>query len=245
MAISPPSRLRRPPRRRRLPDAARRREVSAVTRQSPRGGPVTDETRRGGFGGFVGWGSLSPFRCPPVPLSFPFPFRRPIRCPFGQQKRQCFDFARDSKRDLVVPAKSATLNPARSLKHHPTRARRGDQIAVPGGFGGVGGHGAVGAMVVDELAVDLQYLVGVTGEPCMRVALTGSVAHQSPRGGIAEHRRQSCPDAMIVFPEGATMANRVSLANFAIAHARRTVSSALSSSGLAPKGTARRQRKRG
>jgi len=24
-------------------------------RQSPRGGPVTDETRRGGFGGFVGW----------------------------------------------------------------------------------------------------------------------------------------------------------------------------------------------
>src|SRR5213594_2694228 len=31
---------------------------------------------------------------------------------------------------------------------------------------------------------------------------------------------------MIVFPEGATMANRVSLANFAIAHARRTVSSA-------------------
>src|SRR6266851_6488289 len=79
------------------------------SRQSPRGGPVTDETRRGGFGGFVGWGSLSPFRCPPVPLSLPFPFRRPIRCPFGQQKRQCFDFARDSKRDLVVPAKSATL----------------------------------------------------------------------------------------------------------------------------------------
>ena len=131
------------------------------------------------------------------------------------------------------------------LKHHPTRARRGDQIAVPRRLGCICGHGAVRSVALDELAVDLQYLVGVTGEPCMRVALTGSVAHQSPRGGIAEHRRQSCPDAMIVFPEGATMANRVSLANFAIAHARRTVSSALSSSGLAPKGTARRQRKRG
>src|SRR5712692_5163384 len=31
--------------------------------------------------------------CPPVPLSLPFPFRRPIRRPFGQQQRQCFDFA--------------------------------------------------------------------------------------------------------------------------------------------------------
>src|SRR5713101_6392869 len=47
------------------------------SRQSPRGGPVTDETRRGGFGGFVGWGSLSPFRCPPVPLS-----ARPYRWAF-------------------------------------------------------------------------------------------------------------------------------------------------------------------
>ena len=34
--------------------------------------------------------------CPPVPLNLPFPFLRPIRCPFGQQQRQCFDFARDS-----------------------------------------------------------------------------------------------------------------------------------------------------
>jgi putative ABC transport system substrate-binding protein len=33
-----------------------------------------------------------------------------------------------------------------------------------------------------------------------------------------EATRKARPDAMIVFPEGATMANRVGLANFALAH---------------------------
>src|SRR2546427_7129939 len=37
-------------------------------------------------------------------------------------------------------------------KHHPTRARHGDQVAVPGGHGRVTGHRAVGAMAVDELS---------------------------------------------------------------------------------------------
>jgi hypothetical protein len=97
-----------------------RRCVTGHGRRSPEVGSVTDETRRGGFGGFGGWcpprvhssrairpsargscaqsldeallggtgdaghqGSLSPFRCPPVPLSLPLPFRCPIRCPFG------------------------------------------------------------------------------------------------------------------------------------------------------------------
>src|SRR5713101_6318437 len=112
MATSPPSRLRRPPRRRRLPDAARRREVSAVPSEPKRwAGHRRDSPR--GFWRFCRVGISEPVplpartvECPPVPLSLPFPFRRPIRCPFGQQKRQCFDFARDSKRDLVVPAKS-------------------------------------------------------------------------------------------------------------------------------------------
>jgi len=37
------------------------------------------------------------------------------------------------------------------LKHHPTRTCHGEQVAVPGGLGGVAGQGAVRAMVVDEL----------------------------------------------------------------------------------------------
>ena len=37
------------------------------------------------------------------------------------------------------------------LKHHPARARDGEQVAVPGGLGCVAGQGAVRAMIVDEL----------------------------------------------------------------------------------------------
>ena len=37
------------------------------------------------------------------------------------------------------------------LKHHPTRTCHGEQVAVPGGLGGVAGQGAVRAMVVDEV----------------------------------------------------------------------------------------------
>jgi len=37
------------------------------------------------------------------------------------------------------------------LKHHPARARHGEQVAVPGGFRRVARQGAVGAVVVDEL----------------------------------------------------------------------------------------------
>jgi len=37
--------------------------LDAVSRESQvPAHELTDETRRGGFGGFVGWGSLSPFR---------------------------------------------------------------------------------------------------------------------------------------------------------------------------------------
>ena len=38
-----------------------------------------------------------------------------------------------------------------SLKHHPTRARHGEQIAIPRGLLGVGGQGAAGTVIVDEL----------------------------------------------------------------------------------------------
>jgi hypothetical protein len=37
------------------------------------------------------------------------------------------------------------------LKHHSTGARHGKQVAIPGGIGRIGGQGAVGAMVVDEV----------------------------------------------------------------------------------------------
>src|SRR2546427_201362 len=37
------------------------------------------------------------------------------------------------------------------LKHHPTRARHGEQVAVPGGLGCVAGQRAVRAVVVDEV----------------------------------------------------------------------------------------------
>jgi hypothetical protein len=36
------------------------------------------------------------------------------------------------------------------LKHHSTRARHGEQIAIPRRLRGVGGQGAVGVVVVDE-----------------------------------------------------------------------------------------------
>jgi membrane associated rhomboid family serine protease len=36
------------------------------------------------------------------------------------------------------------------LKHHATRAHHGEQVAIPGGFRGVSGQGAVGAVVVEE-----------------------------------------------------------------------------------------------
>jgi hypothetical protein len=37
------------------------------------------------------------------------------------------------------------------LKHHPTRARHGEQITVPGGLGRITGQGAVPTMIVDEV----------------------------------------------------------------------------------------------
>jgi hypothetical protein len=37
------------------------------------------------------------------------------------------------------------------LKHHPTRARHREQIAIPGWWGGVGGQCTVRAVIVDEL----------------------------------------------------------------------------------------------
>jgi hypothetical protein len=36
-------------------------------------------------------------------------------------------------------------------KHHPTRTRHREPIAIPRGLGGVAGHGAVRAVVGDEL----------------------------------------------------------------------------------------------
>ena len=43
------------------------------------------------------------------------------------------------------------------LKHHPTRARHREQIAIPGWFGGVGGHGTVWAVVRDEVGEIAQW----------------------------------------------------------------------------------------
>ena len=37
------------------------------------------------------------------------------------------------------------------LKHHPARARHGEQVAIPGGLGRVAGQRAVRAMIVDEI----------------------------------------------------------------------------------------------
>ena len=36
------------------------------------------------------------------------------------------------------------------LKLHPTRARHGEQIAVPSGSGRIGGQGTVEAMILDK-----------------------------------------------------------------------------------------------
>ena len=38
-----------------------------------------------------------------------------------------------------------------ALKHESTRAHHGEQLAVPGGLGRVAGHGAVWAVIVNEL----------------------------------------------------------------------------------------------
>ena len=52
------------------------------------------------------------------------------------------------------------------LKHHPTRARHGEQVAVPRRLRGVGGHGTVGAVGVDEVdEVGQQSYVAMTSGP--------------------------------------------------------------------------------
>ena len=38
-----------------------------------------------------------------------------------------------------------------AFKHHPTFACDGEPVAIPRGLRGVGGQGAVGAVVVDEV----------------------------------------------------------------------------------------------
>ena len=52
------------------------------------------------------------------------------------------------------------------LKHHSARARHGEQIAIAGGVGRVGGQCAVRAVVVDKLVK--------AGEKAQALALSGA-----------------------------------------------------------------------
>ncbi len=52
-------------------------------------------------------------------------------------------------RDEVIRVRLFRGDPP--LKHHPARTRHGEQVAIPGWRSGVGGQGAVWAVIVDEV----------------------------------------------------------------------------------------------